>query len=68
MSFILNPIFVYYLSDKEKMGEVSLFFPIWCSSMLFYRTEWRRFFLFYSKVEDKSKVISTSTISLFGQH
>ena len=26
ISFILNPIFVYYLTDKEKMGEVSVIF------------------------------------------
>ena len=66
MSFILNPIFVYYLSDKEKMGEVSVIFSylVFFNVILSYGME-TAFFRYYSKVEDKSKVISTSTISLF---
>jgi O-antigen/teichoic acid export membrane protein len=66
ISFILNPIFVYYLTDKEKMGEVSVIFSylVFFNVILSYGME-TAFFRFYSREEDKNKVISTSTISLF---
>lgn len=66
ISFILNPIFVYYLTDKEKMGEVSVIFSylVFFNVILSYGME-TAFFRFYNSEENKGKVISTSTISLF---
>ena len=66
ISFILNPIFVYYLTDKTKMGEVSVIFSylVFFNVILSYGME-TSFFRFYNSEENKGKVISTATISLF---
>ncbi len=66
ISFILNPLFVYYLPDKSKMGEVSVIFAylVFFNVVLSYGME-TAFFRFYNYEKDKKKVISTATISLF---
>ncbi|MDK2773216.1 MAG: polysaccharide biosynthesis protein, partial [Flavobacterium sp.] len=65
MSFLLNPLYVYYLSDKSKMGEVSVIFSylVFFNVVLSYGME-TAFFRFYNTEDDKKKVISTSMISL----
>lgn len=66
ISFILNPLFVYYLPDKSKMGEVSVIFAylVFFNVVLSYGME-TAFFRFYNSETDKKNVISTSTVSLF---
>lgn len=66
ISFILNPLFVYYLPDKSKMGEVSVIFSylVFFNVILSYGME-TAFFRFYNSEDNKKSVISTSTISLF---
>lgn len=66
ISFILNPLFVYYLPDKSEMGEVSVIFAylVFFNVVLSYGME-TAFFRFYNSEDNKKKVISTSTISLF---
>ena len=66
ISFILNPLFVYYLPDKSKMGEVSVIFAylVFFNVVLSYGME-TAFFRFYNSEENKKNVISTSTVSLF---
>lgn len=67
ISFILNPIYVMYLPDKSKMGEVSVIFSylVFFNVVLSYGME-TSFFRFYnSEGNDKKSVISTATISLF---
>ena len=66
ISFILNPLFVYYLPDKSKMGEVSVIFAylVFFNVVLAYGME-TSFFRFYNSEDDKKNVISTSTVSLF---
>ncbi len=66
ISFILNPLFVYYLPDKSKMGEVSVIFAylVFFNVVLSYGME-TSFFRFYNSEDDKKKVISTATVSLF---
>jgi len=67
ISFILNPIYVLYLPDKSKMGEVSIIFSylVFFNVVLSYGME-TSFFRFYNAEEnDKKNVISTSTVSLF---
>lgn len=66
ISFILNPLFVYYLPDKSKMGEVSVIFAylVFFNVVLSYGME-TSFFRFYNTEEDKKKVVSTTTVSLF---
>ena len=66
ISFILNPLFVYYLPDKSKMGEVSIIFAylVFFNVVLSYGME-TAFFRFYNAETDKKNVISTSTVSLF---
>lgn len=67
ISFILNPLYVYYLPDKSKMGEVSVIFSylVFFNVVLSYGME-TSFFRFYNAEEnDKKNVISTSTISVF---
>ncbi|MFI0425433.1 MAG: polysaccharide biosynthesis C-terminal domain-containing protein [Flavobacterium sp.] len=66
ISFILNPLFVYYLTDNSKMGEVSVIFSylVFFNVVLSYGME-TAFFRFYNTEEQKDKVISTATISLF---
>lgn len=67
ISFILNPIYVLYLPDKGKMGEVSVIFSylVFFNVVLSYGME-TAFFRFYNaEGNDKKNVISTSTISLF---
>jgi O-antigen/teichoic acid export membrane protein len=66
ISFILNPLFVYYLPDKSKMGEVSVIFAylVFFNVVLSYGME-TAFFRFYNAEENKKNVISTSTVSLF---
>ncbi|MEO5775630.1 MAG: polysaccharide biosynthesis C-terminal domain-containing protein [Flavobacterium sp.] len=66
ISFILNPLFVYYLPDKSKMGEVSVIFAylVFFNVVLAYGME-TAFFRFYNSETDKKNVISTATVSLF---
>jgi O-antigen/teichoic acid export membrane protein len=66
ISFILNPLFVYYLPDKSKMGEVSVIFSylVFFNVILSYGME-TAFFRFYNAEENKKSVISTATVSLF---
>jgi O-antigen/teichoic acid export membrane protein len=67
ISFILNPIYVLYLPDKSKMGEVSVIFSylVFFNVVLSYGME-TSFFRFYNaEGNNKKGVISTSTISLF---
>lgn len=67
ISFVLNPIYVLYLSDKSKMGEVSVIFSylVFFNVVLSYGME-TAFFRFYSaEGNDKKNVISTATVSLF---
>lgn len=66
ISFILNPLFVYYLKDKSEMGEVSVIFSylVFFNVILSYGME-TAFFRFYHTEENKRNVISTTTISLF---
>lgn len=66
ISFILNPVYVMYLPDKSKMGEVSIIFSylVFFNVVLSYGME-TAFFRFYNTEENKKSVISTATISLF---
>lgn len=66
ISVILNPLYVVYLPDKGKMGEVSVIFAylVFFNVILSYGME-TAFFRFYNKEENKKSVISTSTVSLF---
>ncbi len=66
ISFILNPLFVYYLKDKSEMGEVSIIFSylVFFNVILSYGME-TAFFRFYNTEENKRNVISTATITLF---
>lgn len=66
ISFILNPLFVYYLPNKSQMGEVSVIFAylVFFNVVLSYGME-TAFFRFYNSEDNKNKVISTATISLF---
>ena len=66
ISFVLNPIYVLYLPDKSKMGEVSVIFAylVFFNVVLSYGME-TAFFRFYNSEDNKKNVISTSTISLF---
>ncbi len=66
ISFILNPLFVYYLPDKSKMGEVSIIFAylVFFNVVLSYGME-TAFFRFYNTEVNKKNVISTATVSLF---
>lgn len=66
ISFILNPLFVYYLPDKSKMGEVSVIFAylVFFNVVLSYGME-TAFFRFYNSEDNKKSVIATTTISLF---
>ena len=66
ISFVLNPIYVLYLTDKSKMGEVSVIFAylVFFNVVLSYGME-TAFFRFYNSEDNKKNVVSTSTISLF---
>ncbi|MFN8275792.1 MAG: polysaccharide biosynthesis C-terminal domain-containing protein [Flavobacteriaceae bacterium] len=66
ISFILNPLFVYYLPNKSQMGEVSVIFAylVFFNVVLSYGME-TAFFRFYNAEDNKKSVISTATISLF---
>ena len=66
ISFVLNPIYVLYLPDKSKMGEVSVIFAylVFLNVVLSYGME-TAFFRFYNSEDNKKNVVSTSTISLF---
>ena len=63
---MLNPIYVLYLPDKSKMGEVSVIFAylVFFNVALSYGME-TAFFRFYNSEDNKKNVVSTSTISLF---
>lgn len=63
---MLNPIYVLYLPDKSKMGEVSVIFAylVFFNVVLSYGME-TAFFRFYNSEDNKKNVVSTSTISLF---
>ena len=65
MSFLLNPLYVYYLTDKSKMGEVSIIFSylVFFNVVLSYGME-TAFFRFYNSENQKANVVSTATISL----
>ena len=67
MSFLLNPLYVYYLTDKSKMGEVSIIFSylIFFNVVLTYGME-TAFFRFYNQESNKKTVVSTAMISLLG--
>lgn len=67
MSFLLNPLYVYYLTDKSKMGEVSIIFSylIFFNVVLTYGME-TAFFRFYNQEDNKKSVVSTAMISLLG--
>jgi O-antigen/teichoic acid export membrane protein len=66
ISFILNPLFVYYLKGKAEMGQVSIIFSylVFFNVVLSYGME-TAFFRFYNSEDNKKKVISTATVSLF---
>ena len=75
ISFLLNPLFVIYLRDKSEMGEVSVIFSylVFFNVILSYGME-TAFFRFYNlegtsdselAKQNKKKVISTATITLF---
>ncbi len=66
ISFILNPLFVYYLPDKSKMGEVSVIFAylVFFNVVISYGME-TSFFRFYNSEDNKKNVVSTSIVSLF---
>ena len=63
---MLNPIYVLYLPDKSKMGEVSVIFAylVFFNVVLSYGME-TAFFRFYNSEDNKKNVVSTATISLF---
>ena len=65
LSFLLVRLYTDYLPNKE-YGEVSVIFSylVFFNVVLSYGME-TAFFRFYNKEDNKSKVISTSTISLF---
>lgn len=66
ISFILNPLYVYYLKDKSEMGDVAIIFSylVFFNVILSYGME-TAFFRFYNTEDNKKRVISTSTITLF---
>jgi O-antigen/teichoic acid export membrane protein len=66
ISFILNPILVYYLTDTSEMGKVSVIFSylVFFNVVMSYGME-TAFFRFYNSESNKNKVISTATISMF---
>ena len=66
ISFILNPILVYYLTDSSEMGKVSVIFSylVFFNVVMSYGME-TAFFRFYNSESNKSKVLSTATISMF---
>ena len=65
LSFVLNPLYVYYLPNKSQMGEVSIIFSylIFFNVILSYGME-TTFFRFYNNGSNKKSVISTAMISL----
>ena len=65
LSFLLNPLYVKVL-PKGEFGEVSIIFAylVFLNVILSYGME-TAFFRFYNLEEDKKKVISTATISIF---
>ncbi len=66
ISFLLNPLYVYYLPNKSEMGEVSIIFAylVFFNVILSYGME-TAFFRFYNSETDKKKVIATATLSVF---
>jgi O-antigen/teichoic acid export membrane protein len=66
ISFLLNPLYVYYLPNKSEMGEVSIIFAylVFFNVVLSYGME-TSFFRFFNSETDKKKVISTATLSIF---
>lgn len=65
ISFFLNPLYVYYLTDMDKMGEVSVIFSylVFFNVVLSYGME-TAFFRFYNSEDKKENVVTTSMISL----
>ncbi len=65
ISFLLNPLFVDQLPKKE-FADVSIVFAwlVFFNVILSYGME-TAFFRFYNTEENKNKVISTSTVSIF---
>jgi O-antigen/teichoic acid export membrane protein len=65
ISFLLNPLYVYYLTDMNKMGEVSVIFSylVFFNVLLSYGME-TAFFRFYNSEDKKENVVTTSMISL----
>lgn len=65
ISFLLNPLYVHSL-PKAEFADVSIIFAylVFFNVVLSYGME-TAFFRFYNLEEDKNKVISTATISLF---
>ena len=66
ISFLLNPLYVYYLPNKSEMGEVSIIFAylVFFNVILSYGME-TAFFRFYNSETDKKRVIATATLSVF---
>jgi O-antigen/teichoic acid export membrane protein len=66
ISFLLNPLYVYYLPNKSEMGEVSIIFAylVFFNVVLSYGME-TSFFRFFNSESDKKKVIATATLSIF---
>jgi O-antigen/teichoic acid export membrane protein len=75
ISFLLNPLYVYYLPNKSEMGEVSIIFAylVFFNVILSYGME-TAFFRFYHKEDTstseisqqhKKEVVSTATVSIF---
>ncbi len=65
ISFLLNPLYVDQL-PKQEFADVSIVFAwlVFFNVILSYGME-TAFFRFYNTEEDKKKVISTSTVSIF---
>lgn len=65
-SFLLIPIHIEYLNGTGDYGEVSIIFAylIFFNVILSYGME-TSFFRFYTSEDNKSKVVNTSTISIF---
>lgn len=66
ISFILNPLYVFYLTDSSVMGQVAVLFSylVFFNVILSYGME-TSFFRFYNSESDKENVVATATQSVF---
>lgn len=66
ISFFLNPFYADILPNKEDLANVSIVFAylVFFNVVLSYGME-TAFFRFYSQEENKKKVITTATVSIF---